>query len=552
MSIIGTDGRVPVIDTDSLWKEWAYQQIYLGQEAEGKYVPKVNDYVRDYEDNSQYKVIEVDATTLIPKLKRIRQIPEGSLDETDILLGVPHGSVRDTYRIYLDKNVMPYALAVDQRCKIYSTESKYCIIYRGSQESANLRPISTVYDSSGNLLGNKVPLSLIVMPNDQNIAVKGVPTCYCVEDMPNGEVVLAIFYSDEGHVVSKQSLIVENTGFLRPVMDSVKYVTEVSLRSPYIQGNSQLIEIPLNTLNIGINFIGVVHYSDGSKREFAVDGTKFAVFGLDHYASTIIGQELEVVATYYLEPNEKVYGSSVGPSFHISKKYKVRTVQPDGQHTVRLHYYPEWVDALNGYRMKFFMYNLERSISYDVTAAVRYNSNAPEFDPTLYGVRQKPSVTINLQDVSGTFGSYLHVQPLEIILRNQATEPPTNWEVADPGQDGVYGTDLVCKFEFVNQNLKKLRIDSGSTTLADWLERVYRKANPLVDLETEPKAPEPDFFRLVFRDGTEVELPISRWNTEIAVGNHIANTDTLFIKFVRKAPNNVMQLGIGAMPVHQV
>ena len=44
-AIVGTDGLNPLQDTSNLWKMWNINEIYLGREAKGKYIPKVSDMV---------------------------------------------------------------------------------------------------------------------------------------------------------------------------------------------------------------------------------------------------------------------------------------------------------------------------------------------------------------------------------------------------------------------------------------------------------------------------------------------------------------------------
>lgn len=552
LSVVGTDGQPVVYDPNSLFKPWNYDEVYLGGIGKGKWVPKVQDLVYRISGATveMFVVTALDMSTLIPTLTRAKEVvnPEPITDEDKLLAPGP-GPQSLSYRVYIDKSVMPHAFAVDQRLYVLGTMTKYCIIYRGS-ETGLLEPISMMYDQSGTFLGNKIPLELAQTPDNQNTSVKCVPTAYTVEDLPDGEVVIAIFYADDGHVVSKQQLVVENTAFIRSANKDIKYVSHISLESPFIsQGNPNEIIYPINVPLEGLNLMGVVHYSDNSTLRLPVDGTRFQCFGLEQYVATIVGQQMPVVIAYNLAPNEIAYGAVVGEGKAITASYRAITSKADKQYELRLFGYPVWMQAANEYRMEWYLYNLDRKNYYKVTQYVMFNENSPAFRPAEYGTNQRLSVSLNLADVDGRYRNYIHTQTIDVVLRKQGSEPVTNWTVADPGQQGVYGTGLECRVDYVNQNLKRLHLGSGSTTLEDWIKRIYFDANPLVDPNTEVRAPDPDFF-IIDMPGQSIEFPIARWNDELVVSPPLADSDTMFIRFIRRMPNTDLQLAISAVPVH--
>lgn len=551
-SVIGTDGQPVVYDPNSLWKIWEYDEVYLGGIGAGKWVPKVKDMVFKISGKTkeEFVVTALDMSTLIPTLTKVANpIDPGPIPEEDRLLAPGPGPQSLSYRIYIDKSVTPHAFAVDQRLYFLGTMTKHVIIYRGS-EAGLLEPISMMYDQSGNFLGNKIPLELVDMPNSQNLAVKCIPTAYTVEDLPDGEVVIAIAYSDDGHVVSKQQLVVENTAFIRSANKDIKYVSHISLESPFMsQSNPNELVYPINVPIEGLNLMGVVHYSDNSTVKMPVDGNKFQVFGLEQYVATIIDQPMPMVIAYNLGPNEVAYGAIVGDDKKITASYRARTLKADKQYALRLHGYPVWVSAANEYRLEWFLHNLDRGTVYNATNFVRINDNSPPFKPSEYGTNQRLSVSVDLSEIDGRYRKYRHVQTIDIVLRAQGSEPATNWTVADPGQPEVYGVGLECRVDFVNQNLKRLKLGSGALNKAEWIKRVYYNANPLVNPDTEIRAPEPDFFILQL-GGQNLEFPISRWNDELVISAPISNSDTLFIRFIRRMPNTDLQLVTSAMPVH--
>jgi len=551
-NIAGIDGIVPIYQPNLRWSTWALNEIYLGQEGQDRYVPNVKDYVVNTDTDQRWKVVAVDPTTLIPTLDEI--IPEnvGAFSDYDILLGVGPGTQSDTYRVYLDKSVMPHTLSVDARLKVAGSMVTKAMIFKGSELSGTSKVISALYDQTGTLLGQAIPLELVAMEGNNNISVKTVPVCHTLEELPDGEVVTAVFYSDNGRVVSKRQLLIENTAFIRNTDASVKYIIGISLESPFLShSDNRLIQYPLNVPLNGLGLIGVVQYSDGSKIRLPVDGTKFSIFGFEGYLSSIIGQKFNLVLKYSLSVGEVVYGSNVADGQFITQKYKATTVKADGAYTVKLYGYPVWVDAINGYVLEWFMYDLNRNNFYRVTPYVKFNTNTRAFNPTLYGINQQLSVSINLKDVNGSFTPYIHAQIINISLMGPGTERTTNWTVGfTPNQDPQYGQNNFAATTFINQNLWKVKLDSGYVSLASWLEHLYYNTLPLSDSSKEAVPPAPNYFTIVVGND-RLEFPISQWNQELTISDAVPDNTTLFISFFLRTPDNDIHLSIAGLPIYQ-
>jgi hypothetical protein len=236
----------------------------------------------------------------------------------------------------------------------------------------------------------------------------------------------------------------------------------------------------------------------------------------------------------------------------MTERYKAITARAEGAYTVKLFGYPVWIDANNGYRMEWFLYTLDRSIMYRVTPYVNADMNAPAFDPTAYGVVQHLAVNLNLRDVNGTFKAYNHVQVEHVTLLRPATDhSATPWTIAfTAGQNPQYGTNCFAQSVMTNQNMWSLNVASGSATLADWLARMYDNTQPLTNPDWEVVPPTPTHFSLLF--GTdEIEYPIASWNTTLNLTQAVPNNTTLFVKLTARTPDNVLQLGIFALPVYQ-
>jgi hypothetical protein len=553
--IAGTDGITPIYQPNARWTIWNLNELYMGQTGQNRYVPNVNDYVVNPATNEQWKVISIDPTTLVPRLDPVVTVGIGSFTEEDMLLGVGPGTQSDTYRVYIDKSVQPHTLAVDARLHVAGSMCRTAQIFKGSQLDGTSKLISAFYDQSGNVLGQAIPLELVAIQNinGQNVSIRTVPVCYTTEDLVDGEVVTVVFYSDTGFVVSKRQLLVENTAFIRSPDSSVKYITSIAMESPFLSlADPKLIQYPLNVPLSGLGLIGLVNYSDGSTIRLPVDGIKFSIYGFENYAATIIGQKFPLILKYLLSSDEVVYGANVGDGKFITVPYNATTISADGQYTDKLFGYPVWIDATNGYRMAWWLYSLERNVVYDATPYVKINTNSPAFNPTTYGVRQHLSVSVNLNDVNGSYPKYIHVQTIDVVLMGPGTDRTNNnWQIGfDPNQDPLYGIGLALSSTFVNQNLETINVSCGATTVDDWLNKLYYATKPLVDPVKETVPPVPDFFSISV-NGQDIQFPVTQWNSTLQIPGVLQNSSTAFIKFFKRTSNNDIQLAICGLPVYQ-
>lgn len=554
--IVGTDGMSPIYDPANKFKIYALKEIYLGEIGENKYVPNPGDYVVDTDLFIWYEVTSVDPGTLIPSLVVKRSnLDSGEFTEEEILLGVGPGIPNDTFRVYIDRSVTPHTLTVDQNLTINGSMTSHAKIFKGNDLSTETNVISLFYDNGGSLMGTSIPLEIVSqVPDGQvNYSIKTVPTCYTNRSLTDGDVVTVVFYSAAGHVVSKRQLLVENTAFIKRNNIGVRYVTGISLESPFLsQTNPKLINLPVNVLMEGINMRGVVHYSDGTVNKYPVDGTRFSVIGLNHFLPSIVSQNVPIVLRYRLGVNESAYNITVGEDRFITETYNIRTTVVDGAYSVKLFVYPVWRNVIEGYTLRWYLYNGDRDVVYDVTGMIEYSSAVPAFNPTAYGVSQRLAVAIDLSNVSGTYTNYRHVQSVDLVLWNQGTERSTNWTIAyEQNQNPVYGIDNHAKMTFINTNLYRLNISLDETDFDEWIDRIYYRTKPLIDPTRELNAPLPTHFVIKVL-GQVFEFPISQWNQELTIGSSgINNNDTLFIEFIRKTPDTDLYLGVSGIPIYQ-
>lgn len=556
--ITGIDGVVPVYDPSARWCWWNLDEVYLHNgPGANRYVPKVNDYVKDVTTNEDYVVDSIDPVTLEATLRLLsNSATSGVIDPPDVLIGVGPGTQADTYRIYVDSTVTPNVLAVDVRLKVAGSLASYAKIFKGTNLSSSGKVISFLYDPAGTFLTQDVPLELAAIDSHTNHSIKVVSVCYTNESLNDGEIVTVVIYSDDGHIVSKRQLLVENTSFIRSINSAQKFISHISLKSPFLStSDDNTLNYPINVPMYAFNMIGVVHYSDNSTSELAVDGSKFKIMGLERFVATIVGQEIQLGLSYALSPGEVCYGAVSSDGKFVTEPYRLVVANQIGAYSVKLYGYPVWISEAEGYMLRWFMYNLDRDVTFEVTPFVAFNTDTPVFRPKAYGETQKLSVRINIRDVSSMFSSYIHVQTSDIILRAPGTarDPGiANWSILfEPNQSPAFGATLRARVDIVNGSLSKIYVGSGITTLTEWMEKVYFATKPLIDRRREMSPAEPNFFAIVFGSNRYV-FPISAWNNPLSVSSGIEVNDTLFIEFIKRESGTDILLGKSAMQVFEM
>lgn len=545
--VMGTDGVAVVQNTEGRWSIWEKSEIYDGTVGRNRYVPKINDWVVDAVNAEFFRVVSVDPVTLIATLEVIR--PAGVsyvLTAMDVLLGGNRKST-ETYRVFIDKTTLPYTVTIDKRNKIYGSEVTGYKLFRGTDISETGRVVSERFDGQGNFISNLIDMELVAFNTHDNYAVKSPRSCRTRIDLPDNEVLTAVFYNATGGVVSTQQLLVINSSFVPLEFDGEKYITRISLDSNFIDtGNDRTVHFPLNVPVSGLNLFGIVHYSDGSQLKLPIDGTKFSVLGIDQYLSTIVGQRLDLVLSYHLSPGEKTYAATSGDGKFITESYSLVTDEANYSYTVKLYVYPEWLDVNQGYRLRWFMTNLDRNVIYDVTPYVQFADNTGVFDPRGYGTVQRKAVMLLLSDVSGQFRDFIHTQQVDILLRGNPVIMNNVWEVSHEatGQYGLYGRDLFAKRNATN--VTRFKIDSQIVLFEDWLEKMYYVNHPIQKPDVEINPPVPTHFEVVYNNQT-MRFNISEWNNELSVNISLTLFSNLYVRFIKETPGGDLILAVAGL-----
>jgi hypothetical protein len=562
-NIVGTDGNIPIYDPNRKFMVWNINEIYLGNIAKDKYVPKVDDLVVSVNVNSyvMYRVSYVNELNLVPTLQEM-VLEKGVADFTknDILLGIGPVTHTDTYRVYLDTTVMPYVMAVDSRLVIPGSMTKYAKIFLGTDTNDAPTVISRVYDSTGKVLSDSIVLETV---EGSNSALKRVPVFNSNSQLLDGELVTIVFYDDLGRVVSKRQLMVENTGFTPKPDEATKYITSIALESAFMSlTNDTVIEYPVNATVSSMSLYGVVTYSDGTTLRLPVDGTKFKIFGLEQYIASNPGHTRDLILSYTMSKDEKSYGTVSYDNNVITKPYTMVTVAPNLAYSVKIMCYPRYIDEANGFKLYFYLFNLDRNIFKDVTDLVTFNESNGTFDPKAYGVLQRKSIKLNLRDVSEGFKHFNQVQLIDVVLIRPPELDLSTFTVSheSSGEDTYLnittapdptatnggfnisrstGTGIQAVIQRPGDTVVDL--SCHQTTLEDWLKLVYYNTYPLINRYMEVRPPMPSHFIVDYKD-KKLEFPIYRWNELLSLENSAVDKQSLLVTFIKRTPTNDLYL----------
>jgi hypothetical protein len=546
---------VLIVDQQAQFRTWNISQIYNPvSNPTAQYVPNVNDLVIDWTAGF-FQVSAVNYSTGVSTLTPWSP-PQSSVPGSNqsVLLGDTPGVQYESFRAYIDTTTTPYTLAMDARLHLYGTAVSYIKVFYGTDISQNGTVISQMYDQAGNFLGENIPTELVAMPDGNNLAIQCPQVGYTLTQVADGDALTIVAYTSAGTPVFTAPVLAKNTRFIRSTNAATKYITGIALETPFLsESDPKLIQYPINMPVEQLNLIGVVTYSDGTSARLPVDGTKFAIWGLENFTATISGQTIPVVLRYMLSPGEVNYMAAGANQLVITASYSATTLQQDGAYSVKLFGYPVWQDPINGYYMDWWLYTLDRDEVYHVTPYVQAASNSPAFNPLLYGTLQNLTVAINMSQVDPKFANYRHVQTTAVSLLAPGNQQgQTDWTIQfAPGQTPPYGLNTAAVLTMINQNNWTLGLASGFQSLQQWLTNVYFNTLPLYNTFAESAPPTPNFFTLIV-GGQAIELPVSQWNQPISIPGGIAQGQLVYLQFFQRSSSGDLQLGCSAMQVNVI
>lgn len=543
----------PNVDINRPFHIWKLSEVYDDSTKNGVWVPNVDDLIVDLDKNFFRRVTYVNYTTFEYDWVVWKNVGEANSDAEIGGCG-PHTS--DSFRIYVDPSKFPMTLRVDSRLTFKGSDNDRIQIFKGTDISLNGQVISATI-KNGVVAGNSIPLELAAIDHVENHTIKNAAPGHCSVEVLNGELVTIVAYGDNDQVTAIARAYIILTNMVMAAEAPARQIRKVELVSPFLSpSDDKLLELPINIPLDDIPLYYRVTYNDGIVEE-TIDNTRCSLTGLrnsgahdNFYISTLSGQELDLVLSYKLARNETYVGDNLfGDTICID--YRATTLPVDGAYSVKLFVVPQWIDAARGYRLHYYLYNLERGNVFDATPYVTMGVNTPAFDPVLYGIKQHITVTCNLGQVSPVYNSHVHVQTFAITLLAQGNMRQDNYLIEyNPGQE-AYGEGLAAKFDYDNVKYWRLDLTCGARDKAEWLHRMYRNIYPLFDRRTEDKAPEPTHFEIVIGDKSYMR-DVNDWMTNFNIEFEIRASQHVMIRWICRTPHDDLQLGMSPLLAKQI
>ena len=533
---------VPIFDPDRPFRLWAMSEVYK-HSAQGSYVPNVNDGVWDWDDGL-YRVLSVDIETGISQLERYRAISENeALTPDDILLGAVPARVSEAYRLYINDHFDPICAAVDSRLIIYGSDNHYIRLFKGFEIGNQGKVISAYYDKNNELKDDKIPLELVQSVDENNRCIKTPAIGYITKGLPDGEAVTAVVYSNTGSVTSINPLLVKNVSFVRRASEFNKYITKITIQSPYLVGNSDRLEVPLHTplsdLAIGV----VLHYSSGQMRKIVANDPHISISGLEVFKVSQKNQTIPVVITYRFGERESNYNASSDDGSSMSVVYQLTTMPPLSAGVIKLYALPMWSDVLNGWALDYYMFNQDGSENKRVTDSVNVvRSDSQPYSPNEYDTTQSLTLTMHVDQVSSIYVDYTHNQTIDVTLLSPRGQYIPSWSIAYSNDgDIVYGLNQLAKVS-VNESLSYIDISQKITDCNTWLDVMYLSVYPIVT-GVNHRVILPTHVKLHYKDEF-VMIAVSEYYSPIVFPSELLSGDTLLLEWIYRSESNDLYLAI--------
>lgn len=509
----------PILDTERRYTQWLMREIYKGPNGDGKYVPNVDDQILDW-DNGIYRVISVDhGKTNLSYWKKVNLATlGGGVDDSDLAVIAGPGTNSNSFRVYVNTEVVPHELAIDSRVLWNGSENAYVKIFKGTDTSASTgQVISAIMTSTGKVTSENLPLTAVIVPNGTNVSMKTASTGVCTETVKDGDVVTIVTYTQSGAITSVDKFIVCTTNLIRTIDQSGKYITNIELVSPYIsKTDAQLVECPINMITQSMTFSAKVSYSDGTSAVSNIDGGTWNLQGLDMYIASQIGQTVPLILTYTMGASENAFDATAALYDRvIVREYRIRTVEMDTFYAVKLFCVPQWNNSTKAYVLQWYLYNLDRKDIIDVTSYVEYTTLSPKFVGDKYSVTQNLQVAFNMQNLGSNYSYFRHVQLVSVSLTNPGQKTGVmNYFTLSYATDLLYGSTVRALYSNDEKNSGKLKLNlsCGYEDSLTWLTHIYRQLDPLYFNANEAQAPLPTHARVIIGTGAgawQREVPIA-------------------------------------------
>lgn len=536
---------IPLKDLKRGFSHWRIDQIYTGDDGTGRIVPNVGDVVYVPEGPSFLEVTKVDG--YFSELSNPLELNRTGVSATDGMIGTGGGHVSETYRLNVNSNPEIPECSFDARLRVYDDQATHLKLFLGNDTSVNGTVISAVYNNSGQFVSENIPFGPAFAGAD-GVNIKIPKSGHLTRPLTRGTRVTAVIYKN-GEPRSECRLITRDTGNIRPYTGLNRIVKSIGLKSIWSSPDEEnTLIVPVNLPTGDVRATCVVTYIDGGTREYEIDGVRAALHGLTNYSSNSPGERKPLTLSYYPTDTEEVQGGGVGIQRHKSVPAWMRSAPADGAYSVKLFVCPEWMGAANGYRLRYYLVNMDGDLMVDATAYV-YSADGSTFNPHGYGVTQNLSVRLDVGAAIAVGNAYQHKQDFSITLVTNPTASESPWELSYTAVD-KHGAGLVARLSATGTGQSQVNLRSGAMSLDEWLNMFYYKLVPLNSAIDGTLARKPTHVELIF-DGYTERHPVESWSGQMVLDNRSnpVKGDTLIMRFIKVTPTLDITLGVASVNV---
>lgn len=547
-----TLARRPIIILDRGFSIWAEKDIWTGPDGEGQVCPNVDDLIWSWV-HGPMRCISLNVDTGISVLDPWSS-PNQNVDASglDILLGNGGHSPEEFYILHVDNSVTPATLVPDAKLRMYRKDADHVKYFLGYHDEQVDVVISKQYDGAGNYVNDKVKLEAI-QAGEPNVNTAFVPVqAHTSHTIKSGDIITAVVYNEQNGEISTTKMVARDTALSNKGLNSARYVTGITLKSPWMRNDSNVLDVPVNLPVSSLGLMAEVSYNNGQKVPYPVDGTRFSVYGLDNYVASVPDYNHPLVLSYLLSDNEVSTSQSTTDSKHITEKYTIHTLPAKHEYNLKLFVYPDW-DG-NMWILRYYLANLSRGDIVEVTNLVTYGDGAvASFNPTLWGIEQTFTVSIRLDEVNGSFAPYRHVQSIKLVVFGQPRiSNSASWLVHyDDDGERAYGEDVFAEQRLVTVSDYAFTLGSDSNSVDEWLAKVFRPTLPLYDKEVETSTPNPTHFDVVVGNERK-RYPINSWNSTLNFGVNLHTGALVHIIWIIETEHQDLNLGVSGLMVKSV
>jgi len=541
---------VPLVEIDRRFTVHLIDALYTDVNKPGRDVPNPDDLIIDYVNNSMWRCVSTDYTNYTYEMINFNPVAEFNLDAE---IGGCAPSESDTFRVYINSKLHPTSLLVDARLRFTGSANNSIRIFKGTDLS-DAGTIISGYFTNDKLQSTFIPLELASITGNKTVkqAVAGI----CTGDVEDGELVTIVVYNNDGGVTCKARCYIVDTNVVLASESPSRQILDVKLKSAFIsKSDSDLLLLPVNLPLDDIFLQAEIIYTDGSE-VITVDGSRATLHGLrnsgshdTYYISSNIGQTLPLTLSYRMSSNELYLGDNVVDSV-INKSLAASTLEVDGSYSVKLFVVPRWISVTEGYRLEYYLYSLERGNVFYATPYVEISSNSAKFDPTLYGVKQRLVVKVDLSEVNAIYSAHIHPQSFHLTLLDAGNDNVDNFLIGYANDQPSYGTDARAIYEYSNTTYWKLDISCGASSKAEWLALLFYTIYPLYDIRTEDAVPEPTHVDVVL-DSKTYTISVDNWMNSFNITDELDEGDVVMLRWIARTANDELQLGVSPMLAHQ-